>query len=151
MTFESSWKRSKESVQGSTLTSPRIPCGLRMTPSAMRLVKNIEDVAPPRFLSGSVQECPHCAGRAALTADDFAEVELGDFELDDRRLIALVRPDPYRVGIVDERFGDELDQLFHLNFLRRDLTVGESCAPLLTQKSTRSRSIFTSAGFFFGS
>ena len=151
MTFDSSWKRLKESVQGSTLTSPRIPCGLRMTPSAIRLIKNIEDVAPPRFLSGGGQQRAHCARRTALAADDFAEVELRDFQLDDRRLIALVRPDSYRVGIVDERFGDELDELFHLNLLRSDLTVGESCAPLLTQKSTRSRSIFTSAGFFLGS
>ena len=117
----------------------------------MRLVKNVEDIAPTRFLSGGGQQRAHCARRAALAADDFAEVELGDFQLDDRRLIALVRPDSHRVGIVNERFGDELDELFHLNFLSRDLTVGESCAPLLTQKSTRSRSIFTSAGFFLGS
>ena len=99
----------------------------------MASVKNIEDVAPSRFLSGGGQESSHCARRAALPADDFAEVELGDLELDDRRLIALVRPDSYRVGIVDERFGDELDEPFHLRFLIRDLTVGESCAPLLTQ------------------
>src|SRR5438067_2402196 len=129
MTFDRCWKRSKESVQGSTLTSPRIPCGLRMTPSAMRLVKNIEDVAPSRFLSGGIQESSHCPRRAALTDDDFAEVELGDLELDDRCLIAFVRPDSYRVGIVDELFGDEFDELFHLNFLRSDLTVGDSCAP----------------------
>jgi len=99
-----------------------------MTPTAIRLVKNIEDVAPPRFLSGGGQERSHCARRAALPADDFAEIELGDLELDDRRLIALVRPDSHRVGIVDERFGNELDEFLHLNFLSRDLTVGESCA-----------------------
>lgn len=104
-----------------------------MTPSAIRLVKNIEDIAPSRLLSGGCQESSHCARRAALPADDFAEIGGGDLELHHRRLIALMHPDSHRVGIVDERFGDELHQLFHLNFLRRDLTVGESCAPLLTQ------------------
>jgi hypothetical protein len=38
------------------------------------------------------------------------------------------------VGVVDEAPGDECDQVFHyFVFLRSDFTVGESCAPLLTQ------------------
>src|SRR5712691_6470253 len=133
VTAESSAKRLISSVHGSTFASPRTPCALRMTPTAIRLIKNIEDISPARFLTGSREQRAHGARRAALTPDDFSEVVGGDLELDDGGLVALVRANSHRVGIVDQRLGDELDQLFHLAFLRSDFTVGDSCAPLLTQ------------------
>jgi hypothetical protein len=40
---------------------------------------------------------------------------------------------PYRVGVIDERLGQELHQLFHYFFFNSDFTVGDNCAPLLTQ------------------
>src|SRR5207253_5095420 len=123
MTFDSSSKRSNESVHGSTCASPRTPCALRMTPTAIRLVKNIEDVSAPRFLSGSRKQRANGAGRPALTADHFSEVGRGDLDLDDRRLVTVVRPDSDGVGIIHERFGDELDELFHFSFLRRAVSV----------------------------
>src|SRR3989442_7231654 len=94
VTVESSSNRSAELVQGSTLASPRTPCALRMTPTAMRSpmagsVQDIEDVAPPGLLTGRRQKRAHGAGGAALAPDDFAEVLRGDLELDDGRLVAL--------------------------------------------------------------
>src|SRR5207248_4948517 len=110
VTFFSFSKRFGESVHGSTLASPRTPCALRITPMAMRSpmagsVQNVEDVAAAALLSCCREQRPDGARRAALTANDFAEIVGGDLELDDGGLIALVRADPHRVGLVDERFG----------------------------------------------
>src|SRR5712692_6172229 len=138
VTAESCWKRSAESVHGSTLASPRTPCALRMTPTAMRSpmagsVQDVEDEAAPDLLTGRRQQRAHGARGAALPPDDFAQVLLCDLELDDGRLVALVRADSHRVGIVDQGLRHELDQFLHFVFFRRDFTVGDNCAPLLTQ------------------
>ena len=61
-----------------------------------RLIQNIENVAAPDFLPGRGEERAHGARGAALPPDDFAKVGLGDFQFDDGRLIALVRPDSHR-------------------------------------------------------
>src|SRR5438045_860999 len=91
VTFFSFSKRSGESVHGSTLASPRTPCALRITPMAMRSpiagsIQNVEDVAAAVLLSCCCEQRADGARRAALTANDFAQVVGRDLELDDRGL-----------------------------------------------------------------
>src|SRR5438128_1193313 len=93
-----------------------------MTPMAMRSpmagsIQNVEDVAAPLFLARRGQQGANCARGAALAPDDFAEVGGSDLQLDDGGLVALVGANSHGVGIVDERFRDELDQLLHLLLL----------------------------------
>src|ERR1051325_451646 len=89
-----------------------------MTPTAMRSgiaasVENVEDGAAAGLLPGRRGERAESARGAPLPPDDFAEVVGRHFQLDDELVAAIVRAGVHRVGIVDERLGDELDELFH--------------------------------------
>jgi hypothetical protein len=102
-----------------------------MTPTAMRVtaafsVEDVENVTAALLLAGRGEERADRPGGAALTADDFAEVRLGHFELEDRRLLAIDRVHLHLVCAIDEGSGDELDERFHFVFFRIDFTVGES-------------------------
>src|SRR5689334_8385258 len=90
-----------------------------MTPTAMRSatggsVESVEDGAAAALLPGRREERAERAGGAPLPADDFAEVVGRHLQLDDELIAAIVRAGVDRVGIVDERFGDELDQITQL-------------------------------------
>ena len=100
-----------------------------MTPTAIRSVDDVEEEAPARFLAGGVEDGADCARGAALPPDDFPEVRMGYFQLDDRGLFPLEGVNLHLVRGVDEAFGEKLDQVFQavaLFFLRIDFTVGES-------------------------
>jgi len=91
------------------------------------------------FSGGRGEEGAHCARCPALAADHLAEVVLGHLELDDGLIAAVVRMRIDRLGIIDERLATnsisssmERDYAV-LFFFSNDFTVGESCAPLLTQ------------------
>src|SRR5437660_11344464 len=89
-----------------------------MTPTAMRSgtaasVENVENGAAAALLPGRREKRAESARGAPLPSDHFAEVVGRHFQLDDELIAAIVCGGLNRVGVVDERFGDELDQLFH--------------------------------------
>src|SRR5471030_1931381 len=103
-----------------------MPCGFRITPTAMRVpascsagplmdasVDDVEHVTTPRASRGSRQKDPHRSSRTTLPTDDLAQIGLGDFQLQNRLMVSLHRTYPHGVRVVDERLRDELDQLFH--------------------------------------
>ena len=97
-----------------------------------------------RLRAGRGEQRAHRTRRPSLTPDDLPQVGFRDFQLDYGLIATLVDVRINRLGVIDERLGDELDQLFQaftstlrayavLFFFRSDFTVGESWAPLLTQ------------------
>src|SRR5437016_2900845 len=89
-----------------------------MTPTAMRSgtaasVENVENGAAAALLSGRREKRTERACGAPLSSDHFAEVAGSHFQLDDELIAPVVRGGLNRVGVVDERFGDELDELTH--------------------------------------
>src|SRR5438067_8732961 len=89
-----------------------------MTPTAMRSpiggsVENVEDGATAALLPGRREKGAERPCGAPLPSDHFAEVVRRHFELDDGLVAAVVGVGGDRLGIVDERLGDELDELFH--------------------------------------
>src|SRR5688572_27177708 len=122
-------------------SSPRTPCGRATWPILMRstfaltprlgstglrwtfphpalvahelalLLDDLEDRALAQLGRGSREDRAHRPGRAPLLADHLAEVFLGDLELEDGGLFSLDLVDLDGLGTIDQRRGDEGDQL----------------------------------------
>src|SRR5579862_482638 len=112
-------RSSGRSVRTSTRTSPRRPWTPRTRPTTSRVgpaacEPGSEDLERDRatFAGGrDLQQGAQRLGDAAVPTDDLAHVVLGDMQLDDGPVLLLDLGDLHRVGVVDERAGDVLDQV----------------------------------------
>jgi hypothetical protein len=113
-------------------------------PSRSGLIDDLDEDALSVLHAGGLHDTAQRLGRATLSPDHLPEVLFGDAQLEnDGFLVILVLADLDLIGLVDQRLGEELEQLLQaIPFaFRRRLTVALGWAPWLSQLRTRSSSI----------
>src|SRR5205085_12272639 len=107
-------------------------------------IQNVEHGAAAALLSGRREERAERAGGAPLASDHLAEVVGRYFQLDDELVAAIVGAGVDRVGVIDERFGDELDEIFHeLRVASCELRVSQPATIASSSSARISRSATT--------
>src|SRR5207302_9862165 len=102
------------SVRDSTFTSPRTPCGARMTPmTRSSLLIDLEVDLCSIARRHHFQERADGLRDTAATSDDFADVGFRDLEMELGEVAVLRLGDDHRRRIVAERPGDVLEHPAH--------------------------------------
>src|ERR1051325_2224494 len=128
-------RSSAKSVSGLMTTWPFKPCGRAMRPttaqsSQLTSIPDIELRFLPVLLRGERNECPQRGRRASLTTDDLAHIAWGCRQRVDHHSAPLVLGHPHGLRMVDERLGDDLDDVLDriAHLLRFDNRCGTEIA-----------------------
>src|SRR5690606_11038790 len=104
---------SGSSVDSSTTTSPRTPCGRTMRPTVSSIGSvRVDDLDPDASTADRAHHLPQRLGRAAVTPDHRAEVLRVDAHLQAPTATAFDQPHPDVVRVVDDALDEVLKGRF---------------------------------------